>query len=218
MHRRTWKEPRYWLAKLGKWAFERRHPDAPWLCEGAVYILDAWLRPDDIGIEWGAGRSTIWLATRVKHLLSIESNSEWCATVRSQLAALGLTSTVELHHVPIGPNEITATAAVSHAYAAAADMLDDNSVDFALVDGIALRALCMEKAVNKLKPGGMLILDNAERYMPNKVLGEYTVAITPRDGYSECRWRSVADTLRSWRGILATNGVADTRMWIKPLA
>jgi len=47
MHRKTLTKPRYWLAKFNKWVFERRFPDAPWLSESAVYLLDIWLRPTE---------------------------------------------------------------------------------------------------------------------------------------------------------------------------
>jgi len=77
MHRKTLTKPRYWIAKLNNKLFTRRFPHTPWLTEAAIYLLEDWLRPTDQGIEWGAGRSTIWFASRIAHLTSIESSHAW---------------------------------------------------------------------------------------------------------------------------------------------
>jgi len=42
-------------------AYEKTHPDAPWLTAHAIAFLVDWLRPEDTGVEWGSGRSTLWL-------------------------------------------------------------------------------------------------------------------------------------------------------------
>jgi hypothetical protein len=46
------------------------HPDVPWLTRQAVEILEDWLKPGYVGLEWGSGRSTLWFARRVSHLTS----------------------------------------------------------------------------------------------------------------------------------------------------
>jgi putative heme iron utilization protein len=48
------------------------HPNWPWLTKEAILLLERLLRPDDIGLEFGSGRSTIWFAERVEKLISIE--------------------------------------------------------------------------------------------------------------------------------------------------
>jgi len=104
----------------------------------------------------------------------------------------------------------------SHPYSDIVCNISDEYLDFALVDGIKLRVLCMEKVISKIKPGGLLILDNAERFLPNNMLGEHTVAITPRDICLDERWRKLFDVLNDWRSIYTTNGISDTRFWVKP--
>jgi hypothetical protein len=69
-------------------AFSRRFPDAPWLAESAVLLLDSWLKPTDVELEWGSGRSTIWLARRMKRLTSVESDKTWFEMVRVRLQKL----------------------------------------------------------------------------------------------------------------------------------
>ena len=65
---------RYLIDRTELLLYERRHPDLPWLTREAVDFLASWLQPSDHGLEWGSGRSTVWLAQRVSRLVSIEHN------------------------------------------------------------------------------------------------------------------------------------------------
>jgi len=60
--------PRYIWNRLALMAHERQHPDLPWLTRAMIENLDTWLRPDDVGLEFGSGRSTVWFAQKVGHL------------------------------------------------------------------------------------------------------------------------------------------------------
>jgi len=215
MHKKTLITPRYWLAKLNKLVFECRFPEAPWLSECAVYLLDSWLRRTDRGIEWGAGRSTIWLASRVERLTSVESNPKWYENVKSMLHKKGLEARVDLRYVSTS-DVVDVDPLMSHPYATVAEEMPDESLDFALVDGMNLRVLCMEKVIPKIKPGGLLVLDNGEWFFPNKVMGQYTVGITTRDKCLNRRWEKLWSVVCNWRSITTTNGVTDTLFWIKP--
>ena len=77
--------PRYLYDRFGVMWFEFKNPDAPWLTKTAVGILDSWLSKEDIGLEWGSGRSTLWLARRVKHLTSVETNEYWFNKIRTEI-------------------------------------------------------------------------------------------------------------------------------------
>jgi hypothetical protein len=66
-------------------AHERRHPDAPWLTIEAVAFLEHRLACDGVGFEWGSGRSTVWLARRVRRLTSIEHDPTWFEKIRRRL-------------------------------------------------------------------------------------------------------------------------------------
>ena len=215
MHRKTLTTPRYWLAKFNKTVFERRFPEAPWLSESAVYLLDSWLRPTDRGIEWGAGRSTVWLALRVKHLTSVESNAEWYERTKTVLYEKGIQNKVDLRLIPVN-HQMNTDSPRDHPYAAVARELPDAHLDFALVDG-RLRLLCIENVMSKIKLGGLLILDNSERFFPTRVLGQHTIQLEPRDQCLDERWERLWRRLSEWRSIITTNGVWDTRAWVKPL-
>ena len=77
--------PRYIWNRLALMAYERQHPDRPWLTRAMIENLDTWLRPDDVGLEFGSGRSTIWFAQKVGHLTSVEHHPGWYAKVNDRL-------------------------------------------------------------------------------------------------------------------------------------
>ena len=87
--------PRYIKDRFLVWYNEVCQPDDPWLTASSVKILNELLRSNDIGVEFGSGRSTIWFAKRMKHLTSIESDATWYDTVRDLIQSEGLASAVD---------------------------------------------------------------------------------------------------------------------------
>jgi len=74
----------------------------------------------------------------------------------------------------------------------------------------------MEAALDKLRSGGLLILDNAERYIQNERLGTHTTINNARSGVSNKEWGELILRLTEWRAVLTTNRIWDTRFWVKP--
>lgn len=205
--------PAYLDHRIHQLLFERRHPEAPWLTPSAVLLLDSWLRPTDTGLEWGSGRSTHWFASRVARLISVESDQTWHARVATSLSAAGLASKVDQRLVLCeGANELETE---EHAYIDVVRELPDQSLDFVLVDG-RLRLGCLCAAREKVRPGGLLILDNANRFVPNQFGGHHSTVSEPRDQPFSARWREVLESLASWRAVLTSNGLWDTRIWVRP--
>ncbi|MBD3246212.1 MAG: methyltransferase domain containing protein [Candidatus Omnitrophica bacterium] len=159
------------------------HPRAPWLTPAAIKFLRAYLRAGMAGFEWGSGKSTLFFAQRVKSVISVEHSGEWYARVKAQLRQAGLMSKVKYQLIPPNPREDFAErssenpedavclAAMQkkefYAYARKITAYPDDHFDFILVDGRA-RVGCMCFARKKVKRGGVLVLDNAERqrYQP----------------------------------------------------
>jgi hypothetical protein len=104
---------------------------------------------------------------------------------------------------------------LEHLYAGVADEVADATLDFVLVDG-QMRLRCAEKALAKLKPGGLLALDGANRYLPNAFEGRFTTIQHTRTEPLNQEWRRVQERLRTWRAIGTSDGLWDTRFWIKP--
>ena len=129
-------------------------PERPWVVPAAVGWLSRRIRRDWSVLELGAGRSTPWLARRSERVLSLEDNEHWVAETRLRLGQLGADN-VELRRLPV------------ERFADAVGELEDESLDLVLVDFLespdALRADAVRAARSKVKPGGLLLLDDSDR-------------------------------------------------------
>jgi len=129
----------------------------PWISYRAAAYLARTIRPDWTAIEFGSGTSTVWLARRCASVLSIEHDPGWYAEVSSLLHEHRITNVrLELRD--------------ADQYCDLSDV-QDKTVDFALVDGIS-RAACVSGVIEKIRPGGLVYLDNADR-----VNGDYDGAV-----------------------------------------
>jgi uncharacterized membrane protein YbhN (UPF0104 family) len=172
---RTWLSI-YDLADLARF-------DVPWWTFEAADAVDAFLRerPGARVFEWGAGASTLWLARRAGTVTSVEHDADWAASLEPMLpdnAAVRL----------VAPGPAGAGAVRSEKpgfegldfgdYVAA---IDDVPGDFDLivVDGRA-RAACLDRALTRVTPGGIVVLDNVER-------ARYRAALERHPGLS-VRW------------------------------
>lgn len=195
-------------------AFQRRHPSAPVIVANAAILLDSWLRPTDEGLEWGSGRSTVWLAMRVARLTTIEHDPDWHDRVQRWLEARGLSAKVDYRLIAAPADQLDEPR--DHPYATVADQVADGSLDFALIDG-QMRLRCAARILSKLKPGGLMILDGANRYLPNRFEGKHTTIRHTRDQPLSDDWRALLERLEGWRAMNTSDGLWDTRFWIKPI-
>ncbi|MCF6354597.1 MAG: hypothetical protein L3J26_05755 [Candidatus Polarisedimenticolaceae bacterium] len=198
--------PRYVWNRFALMAYERANPELPWLTRDMINILGEWLCSTDVGLEFGSGRSTSWFAKRVRHLTSVENNPEWFEIVQNQIQDLP----VEYFLHQDGTDNVG-----NSEYVAVAQKLPFASLDFCLIDGMA-RDHCALACLDKIKPGGILIIDNVERYIPreHKTFSPNSRSIS--DGYASEIWEQVGKELQKWRCIWTTNGVTDTAFWVKP--
>jgi predicted O-methyltransferase YrrM len=205
---RHWK-PRYIIDRLQLMLSERIYADYPWLCAAAVQILNSWLKPTDQGLEWGSGRSTLWFAMRVAHLISVEHDPEWATTVKRQLCSRDLANKVDHRLSPDGKEGISDCN-----YVNVIRDIGPGSLDFCLIDGVC-RDHCALACLDKLRPGGILIVDNAEIYLPRRHKSRAPNSRDYEDGYASVKWEQFAKMVANWRNIWITNGVWDTALWIK---
>lgn len=163
MRLRNLLRPFYLAGRLQNWLYEKRHPDHPWLAPGAIAWLERHLHPDMRGWEWGSGRSTLWFARHLRALTSIENDAAWFAAVSQSLTQAGIHN-VDLRHIPLDHSEADTyrsdyTPLPRNPAAILAE--DDASLDFVVVDGW-YRPVCARAALSKLKPGGILLIDNTD--------------------------------------------------------
>lgn len=205
--------PRYIVDRLALMAYERRHPNAPWLTAAMIDVLDQWLRPADRGLEWGSGRSTVWLASRVSHLVSVEDNSDWGKKVRAMLVEHGLQDRVSYNLIPIGATEQSSASP----YVSIASTIAPASLDFCLVDG-SLREHCALAAIPLLRPGGLMIIDNIERYLPQDNRTRSPNSHAHKESFASVDWVRFQLAVADWRSIWTTNGIFDTALWVKSVS
>ncbi|NET52429.1 MAG: hypothetical protein F6K09_28195 [Merismopedia sp. SIO2A8] len=98
-------------------------------------------------------------------------------------------------------------------YIGAADNFQDDSLDFVLVDGRHHRNTCAVKAVSKVKTGGVIVLDNANRFLPSN--SHSPNSRTYETGPASDEWQHFLDLVKDWRRIWTSNGVSDTAFFIK---
>jgi predicted O-methyltransferase YrrM len=204
---------RYVVDRVQLFVYEKRHPAAPWLTKEMTSLLECWLKATDKGVEWGSGRSTLWLAKLVGHVTTVEENSSWAKYVSEMLNKAGCAAKVSLNEVPISAEDRANPG--QSGYVLAQSSIADASLDFALVDG-DLRDECALVAINKLKPRGILIIDNVERYIEPVLASKSPARRMPGEGGPSEAWNLVWATIKDWRCVWTSNGVTDTAFWVKP--
>jgi hypothetical protein len=201
--------PRYIWDRTAWAIFQRRYPATPWITPTAVAILSDCLRPTDVGIEFGSGRSTAWFAARMASITSFENNPTWHAKVEAMLKHKGCTN-VDLR---LYDDDRSCPKGEASCYVQAIDEWQTASLDFALVDGIC-RDHCALKVIDKLQPGGLLVIDNVNWYLPSN--SRSPASRSRAQGPHGPVWQAVADRLRDWRFIWTSSGVTDTAIYFKP--
>jgi predicted O-methyltransferase YrrM len=168
--------------KLGYWArhplrllewlryalFEISHPGAPWISAGAIRFLDQHLSRDMRCLEFGSGRSTLWIAARVGHLTSVEHNPDWYARVDRDLRRHAATN-CELWLVPLDHPERDREREQYDPVPRYVSVLKEfpaESLDVVLIDG-HYRTTCLKHCGGKLRRGGFLVVDDLG-YWPNR--------------------------------------------------
>lgn len=128
--------------------------EGPWLAPPAVAWLDSILEESWTALECGAGSSTSWLAHRVGHLISLESDPGWYSQVNETLQD-GVSGKCELLSLSL-PDQ--------HSFVVG---LRDDSLDFALVDSAEAlhcsRLDLVAAVAPKIRPAGYLMLDDSDR-------------------------------------------------------
>lgn len=175
-------------------AAEMKLRPVPWITEGAIGFLDEFFETHENPkvLEFGCGASTHWLAKRTDQLTSIEHTHWWVRKLKSVLRRDPAANAADLRQV-------------NRPYYWICDEFEDESFDLILVDG-RNRKGCIAHFISKLKPGGVLMLDNSER--------EQYFAVFPLmdgwecDSFVQVEPDSCNFIYPGW----------ETRWWIKPLS
>jgi predicted O-methyltransferase YrrM len=200
---------RYLLDRSFEKAFRRTHPGVPWVAPAAVEFLEGYLKPTDRMLEFGSGRSTLWFAERIQHITSVEHNPVWYKEISSKIQEKGITK-ITYHLHPKQPDSVPASQSD---YVQVTQTIPAASLDVCLVDGI-YRAQCVLKSIPLIKHGGILIIDNVNRYLPSQSVAPNSRSMI--NGPLDEDWRQVLEIISVWRSFWTSNGVSDTAIYFKP--
>lgn len=161
----------------------------PQITNGALEWLDSFLTPNSSVFEWGSGGSTLYIVKRVEKIISIEHNPQWWKKVTDMVKAQGIGNykcvlvepepitesgaslgkslvDMKLCWDPHGLHRVTrrqldAVTFSYEKYVKAICGYPDATFDLVFIDGFA-RTSCMLYGRSKVKPGGFLMLDDAQ--------------------------------------------------------
>jgi len=154
--------------------------DTPWWTFEAADRVEAFLasRPDARVFEWGSGASTVWLAARSGSVSSVEHDSDWAARIIEVLPANAVLTvcppaSAAASTAPgapagrgTGPGVVLSRKSgfAGLDFRAYVDQIDTlvGDLDLIVIDGRA-REACLDKALTRLAPGGLVVLDNVDR-------------------------------------------------------
>jgi predicted O-methyltransferase YrrM len=136
--------------------------EMPWFSYAAIDFLDNYSRPSMRVCEYGTGGSTLFFAQRTRSVFSIENDPKWYEHVSARLVERRIHNvTMQLHSFdfkrPDGFEDSTYLNAIP-----------DERFDIIVVDGSEewkkIRPICFEKAEARIKPGGIIVVDDSWRY------------------------------------------------------
>lgn len=134
----------------------------PWFSYAAIDFLEEFLEPQMTVCEYGSGGSTLFFARRVKSVFSIEDNPKWFELVRQRLHHDSLQN-VTMELCPFDFKD-----PVGFEHSAYLHAIPDERFDVIVVDGseewIQVRPQCFKRAENRVKPGGIIVVDDSWRY------------------------------------------------------
>lgn len=147
----------------------------PWITFDAMDYIQAWLPSGARVFEYGSGGSTLFWLRLGATCVSVEHDPTWYARVRQRL---GQSAPIDYRLVLPEPGNVadgevddpslylSADPAFQgfsfRKYVSQIDEYPDDYFDLILIDGRA-RPSCLAHSVAKVKPGGLIVLDNAER-------------------------------------------------------
>jgi len=130
--------------KTGKPVNKEGQP-LPWFTYSSINFLSSLDLSDKDVLEWGSGNSSLFLAERVKSIVSIESDQTWFEEVSKKKFSNQEILFASLDEYEFKPEKI------------------DKKFDVVIVDG-EKRYECAKEIHKYLKDDGIVILDNSDWY------------------------------------------------------
>jgi hypothetical protein len=166
----------WFLSLYDKEKFSPVNTEIPWITYPAIDYLNSIIRPNFTIFEYGSGGSTIYFSKKTKEIISVEHEILWANKVRQKLISKNLTNCQQIivkpelmkKNIPYSTTSYTSDTFEQYRgysfekYVRTIDKYQNNYFDIVFIDGRA-RASCIYHAIDHIKKGGYLILDNSER-------------------------------------------------------
>lgn len=133
----------------------------PWFTMPFLEVLETWDMQDWELFEYGAGHSTVWFANRCKSVVSADHNPGWLDCIDARLKELNLDNVTLKYRKPTLPLSIGEGGEESELVNSIDE--DDKLYDCIVIDCEYHRNTCAEHILSHIKPGGIIILDNANQ-------------------------------------------------------
>lgn len=130
---------------------------APWWPRRAIAEVARRLPNGATVFEYGGGGSTLWLEDRGARVTTVEHDREWHDVLRTRVAA-----TTTLLFRPPAPTGTLASDSAEGFFDEYVASVGEGPYDLVIVDG-RCRVACVEAAYERVKPGGLLLLDDSDR-------------------------------------------------------
>lgn len=166
-----------WIKRLGP-GHSSLKDELPWLTFAAIDFIKKNISRDHVVFEYGGGGSTLFFLKNSAKVVTVEHDKSWFEKLK------GIVKHKKIEHwegnfihpeIDQYPNKKDISDPNDYAsddgnyknvnfkkYVTAIEKYPDNHFDWILIDGRA-RTSCLAHSIPKLKIGGYLILDNAER-------------------------------------------------------
>jgi hypothetical protein len=150
---------------------DRFELSTPWMTVPAVRFLEENLKKESKVFEYGSGASTFFFLRKNCELHSVEHNREWFIKMCDKLKDKALNfNNLRLLEPVIRTNSAGIFSSKDPAYLECDYYLYCNGIskfkdgffDLVVIDGRA-RVECLKFALPKIRPGGYLLFDNADR-------------------------------------------------------
>ncbi len=167
----------------------------PWWNWAAVRYLEGVLPAHGVAFEYGSGSSTAWLVAHGFQVTAIESDAFWTEKVaeRCPTADIRFIPGVDSGTVRSEPQLFDHGRHFFDDYVASIDAVAPASLDLVVIDGDC-RAQCARHAVSKVKPNGIVVLDDTHWDFLKPAEAPFTGWETTRHSGFKRRCASVFET------------------------
>jgi hypothetical protein len=115
----------------------------PWFTYPAIEYIMQLDFSDKLIFEYGCGNSTLFWGTIAKRVVSVDDNQEWFQKIARRVS------------------DNTSIKLITERISYITEILNYDLFDVVIVDG-SYRYECAQQAIKRLRPGGMIILDNSD--------------------------------------------------------